>query len=394
MIKQKINNFFILFLYRLIKILCFRLLYDTFVYKLFRSHKISNIIDSTKKYRLVVCHNGGGGTISYMKNKYFDLPDVLVLRNAVTADKDYLYSLENIEIQKKVYIKPGQLKQVNSIINEINIVAVESYMSLAFILPWFASLGVPITYDIHDYHCIWYETHFIHKGRYLTKDELEKSVLKYGRTKISFQQWHQFWVDFFPNVQLINAFSTSSKQIFTEYYPEFADKVVVTPHSLDYIKCGKLHALPEEFTIGIFGIIRGADKGCNVVRSFLEYSKNKNYQIFLNGELNSDYKIEAQNIHYYGRYDVNNLDKVIEDQGISCVLFPSICPETFSYTVSELIHVGVPVACFNFGAQAEKVGQYEMGQIIKDFSNEEILIALKAVHQKGVEYYAKKNAEA
>ena len=59
-----------------------------------------------------------------------------------------------------------------------------------------------------------------------------------------------------------------------------------------------------------------------------------------------------------GRYKVSELDKIIMEQGISAVLFPSICPETFSYTVSELIHVGIPVACFNLGAQAEKIKGY------------------------------------
>ena len=386
MIKEKLTNSrYFIFLYRCLKVFCYRIVYDTSLYKLFKSHKLSQILELSKKYRLVVCHNGGGGTVSYMKNKYFDLPDVLVLRNTITADKDYLYSIENIENHKRSYIKPTQLKQLNSFISEVNIVAVESYMSLDFILPWFASLNVLLTYDIHDYHCIWYETHFIHKGKYLTKEELENSVLKYVTKKITFQQWHKIWKNFFPSVKQINAFSESSRKIFSEYYPEFADKVIVTSHSLDYIKCGKLSSIPKDFCVGIFGMIRGADKGCNVVKSFLEYSKNKTYQVYINGELNSSCMITAPNIHYMGRYDVTRLDKLIEEQGISTVLFPSICPETFSYTVSELIHVGIPIACFNLGAQAEKVSSYKYGWIIQNDSNESIMEALQKAYEKGQE---------
>ena len=381
------NNQFFLFFYRSLKVLIFRLVYKTPVYRLFYNSSIKNFLDENIQYTLVVCHNGGGGTVSYMKNKYEGKAHILFLRNPVTADIDYLYSLENSDNGKKIYIKPYELKKIQKQINYVHVIAVESYMSLSFILPWFTSLNVPVTYDLHDYHCVWYETHFIHNGKYLTKEALQKSILKYGFTKITFNQWHQIWNNFFPAVNQINAFSESSKKIFGEYYPDFVDKVIVTPHSLDYINCGKIKSLPEKFSVGIFGVIRGADKGCNVVKDFLEFSKDKDYQIFINGELNPSCMVKAPNIHYMGYYQISNLDKLITEQGISSVFFPSICPETFSYTVSELIHVEVPLACFNLGAQAEKTSAYKYGEIIyldsKENINELILTALKKAYEKG-----------
>lgn len=383
MLQKLTNNSLLRYFYRLLKIVYYNLLYKTNIYKRKYSTDITSVLDSEKKYKLVVCHNGGGGTVSYMKNKYAASTDVIFLRNTVSADIDYLYNLENSENKKQVFIKPEELPKLSQNIYEIHIIAVESYMSLSFILNWFASLKVPVTYDLHDYHCVWYETHFIHNGEYLTKEKLEMSLLHYGKTKISFQEWHDIWNNFFPCVKTINAFSESSKQIFKEYYPNYADKVIVTPHSLDYISCKKLNSIPEKFCIGIFGLIKGADKGCNIIHSFLKYSKNKDYQIFLNGDLNSDCKVYASNIHYMGRYEVSRLDQIILEQGISCVLFPSICPETFSYTVSELIHVGIPIACFNLGAQAEKVSQYKYGELIKENNNDAIYDALLKAHRKG-----------
>ena len=383
-LRKLINNQLFVSVYRFLKVAAYNLVYNTFIYKILLPHNIKNFLDFSKKYKLVVCHNGGGGTVAYMKNKYKDVPQILFLRNTVTADKDYIYSLENSDTGSRIYIKPKQLKSIQNVISEVHIIAVESYMSLEYILPWFVSLNVPIAYDLHDYHCVWYETHFIHNGKYLTDDDLQKSVLQYAFRKITFEQWHNIWAEFLGHVQVINAFSESSKNIFSKYYPEYSDKVKVTPHSTDYIKCGKVQKLSDKFTVGIFGIIRGEDKGSEVVHSFLEFSKNKDYDIYINGELNPDCKVYASNIHYMGRYDVNRLDKIIEEQGITAVLFPSICPETFSYTVSELIHVEVPAACFNLGAQAEKISKYKYGQIIQDNSNEKILAALKAAYEKGL----------
>ena len=369
--------------YRIMKSLLYKFIYDTDFYKIKYNSKLNNFFESNQKYTLVVCHNGGGGTVSYMKNKYAGKEHVLFLRDTVVADKDYLYSLENSDTKEIVYFKPKKIGFIRNNISNVHVIAVESYMSLQFILNWFISLNVPVIYDIHDYHCIWYETHFIHDGKYLTRADLEKSVLKYAGTKITFQQWHKIWSDFLPHVQTINAFSESSKNIFAEFYPEFANKIKVTPHSLDYIKCGTIEKIPSKFCIGIFGLIYGADKGCNVVKNFLNYSKNKDYQIFINGDINNSCKVFADNIHYMGRYNVNKLDKIIEEQGISTVLFPSICPETFSYTVSELIHVGVPIACFNLGAQAEKVSSYKFGEIISSDNNESIFNSLYNAYLKG-----------
>lgn len=369
--------------YRLVKIIFYNIFYETGIFKLKYYTKLHNFVNPDQKYTLVVCHNGGGGTVSYMKNKYADKEHVLFLRDTVVADKDYLYSLENSDTKQMVYFKPHQIDFIRNNISNVHVIAVESYMSLDFILNWFVSLNVPIVYDIHDYHCVWYETHFIHDEKYLTKADLEKSVLKYVGTKITFQQWHKIWSDFLPHVEVINAFSQSSKEIFSDFYPEFSEKVKVTPHSLDYIKCGKVDKLLQKFCVGIFGLIYGADKGCNIVKQFLEYSKNKDYQIFINGDINNSCKVYAENIHYMGRYDVNKLDKIITEQGISTVLFPSICPETFSYTVSELIHVGVPIACFNLGAQAEKVSSYKFGEIISSDNNESIFNSLYNAYLKG-----------
>ena len=100
------NNTVLLFFYRLIKVIVYRFFYDISLYKFFYLHKLQYAIDFSKNYKLVICHNGGGGTVSYMKNKYKDVPQILILRNTVSADKDYLYSIENTDTGKKVYIKP------------------------------------------------------------------------------------------------------------------------------------------------------------------------------------------------------------------------------------------------------------------------------------------------
>lgn len=381
------NIFLIKMLYHCIKDFFYSIFYKTFLCKFFYNFSLQDIVENNKTYTLVPCHNGTGGTITYLNNKYSSQNNILILRNHVSSGKDFLYSIENFETHKKIFIKPENIFKLSSYLENIKIVSLESYMSLKFLFNFFKSLNVHISYDLHDFHCIWIYAHLVQNNVYLNEQHIRNAEFIYGFRKITFDKWHSLWSDFLNCVKDIFAFSESSKNIFSTYFPEYKEKVKVTPHSLDYINCGKIKNINKKLTIGIFGLIRASDKGCYILKDFLNFSKNKDYNIYLFGELAEDCKVYSENIFYKGHYEVSEMDKVISENGISSILFPSIWPETFSYLVSELIYTGVPVACFNFGAQAEKVSEYKMGELIKDFSNESILAALKSAHKKGIEYY-------
>lgn len=382
--KEKLkNNSVIHFIYRLIKVLTYRIIYSSSLYIFLYPHNLSDVIETDKKYTLLTCHNNGGGTYTYLKNKYNNQKDTLILKNIKTADKDYLYSIENNETHKVFYFKPSQIECLNQNIKEIRIIVVESYMSLEPLFNWMKNLGVYISYDIHDFHSVWKDGHLCNSKAYMSEEQIRNASMKYICHKITFDYWHRIWNDFFNYVSDIYAFSASSKDLFIHYFPDFKDKVKVTPHSLEYIKYSEIEKLPSELNIGIFGAIENVDKGCFPVRDFLKYAADKNLQININGSLRKDCCIYADNIHYHGKYSADAIRQILIEQKISVVLFPSVWPETFSYLVSELIAAGIPLACFNLGAQAEKVFAYKYGQIISSNSNEDIMKALKAAFEKG-----------
>lgn len=65
-----------------------------------------------------------------------------------------------------------------------------------------------------------------------------------------------------------------------------------------------------------------------------------------------------------GPYERNDLPGIIEKYKIDLIFAPSICPETFSYTVHEVIMMGMPIAVFNLGAQGEAVRDYPKGILL------------------------------
>lgn len=383
--KEKLkNNPVFIFFYRLLKVITYRIIFSTPIYKLFYPHNINDVIELGKKYTLLICHNNGGGTYTYLKNKYENQKDTIILRNIKTADIDYLYSIENNETHNFFYFHPKQIYSISNNIKDIKILVVESYMSIAILFEWMKTLNISISYDLHDFHCIWKDAHLCNSKGYMSENEIRNAYMNYLTRKITFEYWHNLWNNFFTYVNKVFAFSNSSKELFNHYFPDFKDKVIVIPHSIDYIKYTEIEKIPAKFKIGIFGSIQDVDKGCLVLKDFLRFSVSQDYEVYINGTLRADCCIYSKNIHYMGPYKSDSIKDLIIKQEISVVLFPSVWPETFSYLVSELIAAGIPLACFNMGAQGEKVSKYKYGQIISDFSPESILNALQSAHQKSL----------
>jgi glycosyltransferase involved in cell wall biosynthesis len=52
---------------------------------------------------------------------------------------------------------------------------------------------------------------------------------------------------------------------------------------------------------------------------------------------------------------------------------PSIVPETFSYTLTEAMKLGLPIVAFDIGAQASRLARYDRGATVSlDASSEGI----------------------
>jgi glycosyltransferase involved in cell wall biosynthesis len=69
-------------------------------------------------------------------------------------------------------------------------------------------------------------------------------------------------------------------------------------------------------------------------------------------------------VHVHGSYQLEELGAIIEKHGIESWLIPSIWPETFSYATNEAIATGLPVFCFNLGAQADAVRKAANGVLL------------------------------
>ncbi|WP_188052248.1 glycoside hydrolase family 99-like domain-containing protein [Aureimonas fodinaquatilis] len=76
-----------------------------------------------------------------------------------------------------------------------------------------------------------------------------------------------------------------------------------------------------------------------------------------------DFKTLA-NVNILGRYDNNHVTEKIIESGADIIFLSSICPETYSYALSEALTAGLYPVAFDIGAIASRIKSLEWGTVL------------------------------
>ncbi len=192
---------------------------------------------------------------------------------------------------------------------------------------------------------------------HLAPKELDNSILLSGAKSISI--WRMAWGEFFQGVDKVIAFDESVEELFCRYYPCLHGKVEIRYHYIPFLR--KVNFNKGKIVIAFIGNISSVAKGSRVVRYFDDRASEwPDVDFILVGRCAE----KLTNIRTTGSYTRTELPDILEKYGVNMVFIPSVCPETFSYTTAEAMMMGLPIACFNYGAPAHRVSSYEKGLIL------------------------------
>ena len=198
------------------------------------------------------------------------------------------------------------------------------------------------------------------QNKRLADNAVSHNVLKSGATTIC--DWRGAWGDFFENVaDEIILFAEPIEKIFLRAYPTIQNKIKIIPHTVRNYRRAKIKP-HDGINIVVLGNIshqKGAGVICDMAKNLPD-----NVNIIIVGEM----KNAPSNITVHGKYKANKLPSLMEKYQADIVFIPSIWPETFSYTTSEAMSMGLPVACFDMGAPAGRVGAYEYGLVLNEIN--------------------------
>jgi glycosyltransferase involved in cell wall biosynthesis len=322
-------------------------------------------------------HSWGGGTDVYTKIQFDKLKsNTLCIRAQYYASTDsmhlsivykdfrmcgeffsddYFVLLKHLRITKIVLNNIAGYKNINYLFQKIDKLKKKTQASVSF--------------RLHDYQCLCPKITMTNSlGVYCHCENLkhcENCLAQSENVSIrysSLTQYQDGWKMFLHDIaDEIIAFSQSSKDILCRLYPRLSNKICIIPHTIKPLRAVRIEP-HTDINIGILGAI-SVEKGLNILEQTEDLLKAKpNIHMTVIG-------ITAHplsKIKITGKYNPEELPDIMEKNRIDIVYIPSVWPETFSYTTSEAMSMGLPVACFNIGAPAERVKNYEKGLVIDE----------------------------
>ena len=367
------------------------------LYRLYASFNFTKTYSKNLLFIDFEMYSGGAYIYSQNKIKSFinEGYNVITLRHHAINDTFKIF-FTNINDKECIYL--DHIAEFDIILNELNIKYV-FINNLVFLQNkklciLFNSLvknkkiyKYQLEYVFHDFFSICQSSFLVNSKNIFcgipdTKICKECNVLE---KDLDINIYRKMWYKLLSTTDRLTCFSKASYNIITNIYPNIKDKLNIIPHEVLVHYNTKYNPTWKNdiLNIGFFGNFHPV-KGSNIILELDNKLMNSNikYSIKLFGEKTAYYNTRKHhNINYIGRYEKNNIPNLLNSHYIDIVIFPSICPETFSYVIQELMEAKVPIICFNLGAPAERVATYSKGYIADTISAEamykELLIFYK-----------------
>ncbi len=195
-------------------------------------------------------------------------------------------------------------------------------------------------------------------------------------------RWREVWGNALLVADEVLCFSNSSRELLLRAYPSLPQsRMSIIPHKTVRFDRTPVLELTAPLHLGVIGAI-GFHKGAGVIQSLAAEIARRGVPVKISIIGTIELPCEPSVVDVSGPYERTELPRRIEASLANLFLLPSICPETFSYATQELMDLQVPLACFDFGAPAERVAKYEFGRVMPLRSAAEILDDLICFHSE------------
>ncbi|HSQ79974.1 MAG TPA: glycosyltransferase [Casimicrobiaceae bacterium] len=195
--------------------------------------------------------------------------------------------------------------------------------------------------------------------------------------------WRAIWGRCLAAADEVRCFSQSTQTLLRRAYPSLpARRISVIPHRIDFAPARLPRPDPAQpLTIGIVGQI-SVQKGALIVKEMLARIDRDalDIRVAVIGAL--DIRVDSKRLQVTGPYQREDLVDLIEAQRVNMIFFPSICPETFSYVVEEMLRLRLPIVAFDLGAPAERLRGQDNARLCAEVSADAALDTLVDFHRE------------
>lgn len=328
---------------------------------------------------LAIDHNLGGGATEYLENKKQE--ELKQGHKFLTLRFD-IYSMRYLmEYQYKDYnirFFANQPKPVLDMLGRVDEIRINEFVTIPGIydlmeriLRWKKEQGAYLLMLLHDYYAICPAINLMNEqGVYCQVGDVDtcNQCIPNNRSNACLEyenagKWRESWERFLRGCDEVRAFSADSLALLEKVYPNLENTKLVPhkPHNMVAVR--KKQKTTDTLNIGLLGVL-AYKKGLPVIQKMLEKieEENLNIRICLIGT--PEEEIDSPAFVQTGRYSREQIPRLTLEMDIDVFFIPSIWPETFSYTTSEIMSMEMPLAVLEVGAPVERVKKYSRGCVI------------------------------
>ena len=342
---------------------------------------------------IIFDHNLGGGANVYSEQLIQTLVnnETSVLRIYYT-DKGWF--VQWIEVDDGLIFNTYDIKEMFSTLATVNckLIVINSLYGLPDIddaVPRIIFLSkllkANLDFKIHDFYAVCPSQHLLDFNNKFCGVPanpthcnacLKKNISAYWASTrpVHIAEWRNTYAKLFDVVNTISFFDPSSVEIIHKAFQIDKSKVKINYHSEATPLAGKLLRLSTDLHVGVLGTLTTV-KGACVVNSLATYIQKEELDISVS-VIGQTLTPVVPGVKVFGPYEKNMLPDVLSKEGINVVLMASIVPETFSYTISEAMDLGLPIVAFDLGAQGRRVREYKLGEVVPLNSSPELILSM------------------
>jgi GT2 family glycosyltransferase/glycosyltransferase involved in cell wall biosynthesis len=364
--------------------------------KLRRNLDIARLRDLTgPRSFLFVLHNLGGGTLRHVH----ELSDLLRAEGIGSLylqphpkDGDFGVishaGVENLSTGPLLDIKHG-LKDAATTLRDLGVTHIHLHHILGFcpeITPFVKALatacGLSYYVTLHDYTLVCPRVTMIDgSGRYcgnLDVETCEACVNTLGSPvgNVSVWCWRASHEEFLGKARRVFVPDVDVKTRFKDFFPSVNLTVRAHPEPLPKFLATPVVRQPgETLRVAIIGAI-GPHKGSLVLLQCAQDAARRRLPIrfHLFGYTDREDLRALPNVSLTGKYSDDQLDMLLARSQCHLAFFPSVWPETYSYTLSQGWFAGLYPVAFDIGAIANRIQQSGWGCLL---SNEMMMLPAK-----------------
>lgn len=238
-----------------------------------------------------------------------------------------------------------------------------------------AQLGTQYALTVHDYYWLCgnptlTNEYGVYAGGYADDTVNPDFPLPAG---LSPALWRDQLRSFIESAKTIVFPSEYTLSIYKQYY-SLPNPIVASHVEEKRAIALEVFTLPQKnrYNVGVIGAL-GKEKGADYLEQIAEKAvlANAPFNFRLIG---FGYR-ELKGILSTGRYDSNHLSSLIVENEFDLILFPSQCPETYSYTLSYALESSLPIIAPNIGAFPERLSGRENTLVYQYGTEPAVLVA-------------------